>query len=297
MNKVDVCDNGYILITPVKNEKKYILDVIKSVINQTKKPNLWVIVDDGSTDGTSEIIDEYAKKTYIKKIRLPEHVRDVYIHYAKVCNIGFNFALKYCDKNNISFKYVGLLDGDTVLQKRYFEKLLNEFKKDEKLGIASGGMYNEVNNALVWEDTDLDIPRGTGRLWRKRCFLKTGGYSLDPAMDTISNVRSILSGYNIKQFKNIKAIHKRKSASFYGYWKGYTDSGELAYYLDKNIILVILSSLKYATIKPYYLGIPYFIGFCTSLLGNKTKVADQNVRSYFYGRRLTDLIKKYLRVF
>ena len=52
----------YLIITPVRNEEKYIEYTIKSVLQQTVKPEEWIIVDDGSTDNTSSIIDEYSRK-------------------------------------------------------------------------------------------------------------------------------------------------------------------------------------------------------------------------------------------
>ena len=201
----------YILISPIKNEELYLSDVIESVLNQTIKPELWVIVNDGSTDRTAEIVEGYKNKfNFIKLVTMPDSQYDVYIHYAHICRVGFEHAINYCRKNRIQYEFIGLLDGDTMLEINYFEKIIYEFKKDPNLGIASGGIYYSSLNGLSWERADENFPRGTGRLWSRDCFFCTGGYALDPAMHTISNTKALLKGYKTRQFKDIIAIEKGK---------------------------------------------------------------------------------------
>ena len=92
----------YILVTPAKNEGKNLPNLIHSVENLTIKPILWVIVDDGSTDDTPEIIKEAKKKhEWIQSIRLEEHPRGITFHYPYVCKKGFDFATEYCKKKSI----------------------------------------------------------------------------------------------------------------------------------------------------------------------------------------------------
>jgi len=160
--------NNYILVTPAKNEEKSLPSVIDSVLNQTILPKLWVIVDDGSTDKTPEILDNFSKKyEWIKVVRLLKGPRDKYLHYAYVCRVGFETAIKYCEDNKILYDFVALLDADTILEEKYFEKLIDEFKKDPSLGIASGGIYYRKKKRLIYEHT-LNYPRGTGRIWSKK---------------------------------------------------------------------------------------------------------------------------------
>ncbi len=289
MNKNKVaCE--YILISPVKNEELYLSEVIESIIRQTIKPRLWVIVDDGSVDRTPEIINKYKNIfNWIKSISLPESPHDVYLHYAHICRVGFEYAINYCKKNNIHYDFIGLIDGDTVLESKYFEKLIDEFKKDAYLGIASGGIYYESSRGLIWEKTDENFPRGTGRLWSKDCFFDTKGYPLDPAMHTISNTMAVLRGYNTKQFKDIVAIEKRKTCSVGGFWKRHMKAGELAYYLNKHPILILLNTIYLTCHYPFYTGIAYLIGYILSFIRRKNKIKDTDIRHYFYNERIKEI--------
>jgi glycosyltransferase involved in cell wall biosynthesis len=201
-------------------------------------------VDDGSTDDTPKIISDLKEKySWIISLRLPPHPRDITFHYAYVCRQGFKFAIEYAKENHIPYEYVGLLDADTMLEPRYFEKLIEEFEKDKNLGIASGAVYVQKNNRWVKELNLIGHPRGTGRLWGKRCFFDTGGYRLLPSPDSVSNRLAIKMGYTIREFEHIKAYQLRETSSAEGKIKGYIKNGEMARYLGKPLTRVILGSI------------------------------------------------------
>ncbi|MDK2782822.1 MAG: hypothetical protein PWQ32_411 [Thermococcaceae archaeon] len=284
----------YILVSAVKNEAEHLAEVIESVCRQTIKPKLWVIVDDGSTDETPKIIDKYKKEyDWIKSISLPiGHQYDIFYRYAYVCKLGFEYAINYCRKYGISYDFIGLLDGDTVIEEKYFEKLIDEFKKDPALGIASGGIYYESPKGLILEKTYHYFARGTGRLWRKECFFDTGGYLLEPSPDTISNILAISKGYKSKRFDHIIAIQKRKTGSrSIASWKNYLKKGELEYYFDKHPILVLLNAIYLTRQYPFYGGIPYLIGYISSILKRAEKIRNPIVRHYFRHKRIKEIFR------
>src|SRR2546427_1950060 len=135
-------NEGYALVTPAKNEEANLLKVAEAVVNQTVTPRLWVIVDDGSTDRTQQIIrDLQGNQSWIVASSLPEHRRDINVHYAEVCKHGFDVAIRYLEEHDISYEFLGLIDADTVVESRYFEKLIGEFRRDRGLGVASGGLF------------------------------------------------------------------------------------------------------------------------------------------------------------
>ncbi len=288
--------HDYILISPIKNEGEHLPQVINSMLNQSKLPTLWIIIDDGSTDKTPEILHNLEKKcNWVKIIRLPEHPYDKHIHYAYVCRVGFDFAIKYCEKNNISYDFIGLLDGDTILEPLYFDKLLNEFQKNIQLGIASGGIYYKNEKGLSYEKTFDDFPRGTGRLWTKKCFFDTGGYALDPAMHTISNIKAELRGYQHRQFKNIQAIQTRKTSSIGGLWNNKISAGKVAYYLYRRPIIVLMNAFIFTLHPPFYGGIAYMIGYFSAIKQRKPRITDEEIIFYFKKQKLTQLIKLFIK--
>ena len=119
---------NYVVITPVKNEGVNLPDLIQSIVSQTLKPVLWVIVDDGSTDNTPEVIRE-AKKNYgwIESIWVDSAKRELGIHLASIVKEGFDFAIDYCEKEGIDYRYLANVDGDLTLDNTFFENIIQEF--------------------------------------------------------------------------------------------------------------------------------------------------------------------------
>ena len=287
----------YILVTPAKNEEKYLPKVAEAVIGQTVPPILWIIVDDGSTDGTPEIIEKFERQfNWIRSIRLPPHPRDITFHYSYVCKRGFDHALEFCKINDIRYNFIGLLDADTVLEKAYFEKLSTEFDKNNLLGIASGHITDMPDGEVRWADikkdeSDRPLPRGSGRLWRKECFFETGEYLIEPAPDSISNVKAILRGWETRQFGHIKAIQLRDTSGAQGLWSGYRIKGSMAHYLNKHPLLVLVGSFFYSIQKPYYIGLAYLYGYLLEWLKRSQKISDPEIRDYYWNKRLKEYIK------
>ena len=287
---------SYILITPSKNEEENLPKLIESVVNQTIIPSLWVIVDDGSTDNSSSIIKDAMKKHgYIRSIRLKEGSRDLGIHYAYVCKQGFDYATKFCENNDINYNYVSLLDADIQLGKSYFEKLIKEFERNPKLGIASGDIYYQTDDGLCWEKTRRDLPRGANRIWRRICFEETEGFKIVHSPDTVSNIKAKLRGWETKQFKDIISIQTRPTSSAEGLWKGYKIKGEGAYYLRCHPLHVLLKGLKYLLQPRFYLSFAYFSGYLSGFIQRKRRIEDEEIKNYFRKQRLKELVNIYLK--
>ncbi|MDI3541379.1 MAG: hypothetical protein PWQ62_293 [Candidatus Methanomethylophilaceae archaeon] len=288
----------YILITPVKNEEEYLPKVAESVIGQTIAPALWVIVDDGSIDNTPKIIRSLMEEhDWIETIQLPTHSRDLIFHISYVYGVGFDYAIQLCKNKDIQFDFIGVLDADTVIEDTYFEKLLNQFGANEKLGIASGHIIDSPTKEFSWVGLENDIqdgplPRGSGRLMRNECFLEVGGYPIEPSVDSISNVKAKLRGWETKQFGHIRATQLRSTSSAQGLWKGYRVNGSMAHYLNKHPLLVLLGSLSYSIKEPYYTGVAYLCGYILEWLKRSPRIDDSEIRDYYWSKRLTEYLKR-----
>ncbi|MCE5338454.1 MAG: glycosyltransferase family 2 protein [Methanomicrobiaceae archaeon] len=287
----------YILVTPAKNEEKHLPKVAEAVIGQTMLPVLWVIVDDGCTDATPDILRTLENQyDWITSIQLPPHPRDITFHYSYVCKSGFDHALNLCKNNSICYNFIGLLDADTVLEGAYFEKLITEFNNSNRLGIASGHITDMPDKEIHWADIknaepDRPLPRGSGRLWRKECFFETEGYPIEPSPDSISNVKASLRGWRIRQFGHIRAIQLRDTSGAQGLWNGYRVNGSMAHYLNKHPLLVLLGSFAYSIRKPYYVGLVYLYGYFLEWLKGSPKIKDSEIRDYYWNKRLKEYIK------
>lgn len=283
----------YLLVTPAKNEEQNLLEVSKSVTGQKLKPELWIIVDDGSTDRTPRILEDLqANHSWIHSIRLPPRPRDITFHYSYVCKQGFDYALEYCRENNIEFEYIGLLDADTVLEENYFKKLLAEFEKDNSIGIVSGGIYYDTDGKLSLEVTNKNLPRGTGRIWRKECFFETGGYQVEPSPDSISNIKALMRGWQLIQYADVVQIQKRKTSAADGLWSGYIKNGWMAYYLGKKPLIALVNVLYFSLKPPYYTGAAYFLGYFSSAIRKEKRIQDPEIRNYYRNQGLSGLLSQ-----
>jgi glycosyltransferase involved in cell wall biosynthesis len=285
----------YILITPAKNEQESLPLIADSVIKQSIVPKVWIIVDDGSADETPAIIRELMAKHYwIQSVRLPPHPRDITFHYSYVCKRGFDHAINYCNEKQIPFDFIALLDADTCLTETYFEHLISAFGHDPKLGIASGGIYYNVNGKLQWDKVFENDPAGTGRMWRNECFFETGGYMVEPAPDSLSNVKAELYGWKTKNFKEIIAVQTRPTSSAEGVWKGYFIKGNLAHYVNLHPILVLLNVIDFSRQKPHYRGIAFAYGYLKGVLRRDKKIEDEWIKDYYRNKRIRRYLPDFL---
>lgn len=282
----------YIIVTPARNEGKNLSRLIESIANQTLKPTLYVIVDDNSTDDTSIIVQQYAKKyEWIQYVPITQKREYMGINYSEVCRIGFDFAINYCKKNRIDYKYIGLLDADILLEKDYFECIIDEFERDTCLGIASGATWSYENGKLKKEKQREDLPFGAARVWRKKCFEETGGFLKTYAPDSVSNVKAKLLGWKTKIFDKYKVIQTRGIGSAQGLWKGRKSQGEAAYFLNKHPILVLAQFLDFLLKYPHYPAFAFLEGYLISLLKKKKQLDDEEIKKYFWNTRLNEYKK------
>jgi glycosyltransferase involved in cell wall biosynthesis len=275
---ISIKDQSYILVTPVKNEGAFIPNLISSIKKQSIKPILWVIVDDGSTDETPQIIDTEAARTgWIEVVRLPLGTRKRGQHYAYVCKQGFNYAV---DKLH-DWDFIGLVDADMVLENKYFEMLMGKFGEIEELGIASGGIYYQGK----LEKRRLDHAIGGCRLFRRQCFLDIEGYQIYPSEyaegDMIANTRAKLRDWKLCHFPDVKAIHQRPNLGVERAWKGGIFRANVMYYFDYHPLLMIGAAASLLTQKPYYHAFSFTLGYLKNLILRKEHIPDKEIRRFF----------------
>jgi len=284
-----------IVVTACKNEERNLPKLIESMESQTIKPVLWLIVDDGSTDRTSEIIEEAKKKhKWIQSIRLNgSKKRDLGLHYASILKKGFDNAIERCKINGINYEYLVNIDADMVLESAFFEKLIARFEKDPKLGVASGGIYHYKGKKIVRVNVRESEPSGADMVIRRECFEDCGGFPVSYACDSVFNTKAKLRGWRTKRFENVIAIETRDTSSAEGYWRGYVLRGRAAYYLNFNFFHVIFKSIMYLIRKPHYIGIAYLYGYLSDILRRNSKIRDRDIRFYYKYIRMKEIIQYY----
>lgn len=201
----------YVLVTPAYNEEKFIEETIKSVIAQTILPQKWIIIDDDSTDKTSEIIKRYeAKHDFIICHQVQLQRSKIESYYARRIQV---FLLGYEKIKNEEYDFVATLDADLSLEPTYYECILAEFDRNPRLGIASGFYVNKIKGQLrkaVRDPDEISTPGGL-QVFRCECYDDIGGYSVlrYGGSDTLAGIIARMDGWETKHFPQYQAIHYR----------------------------------------------------------------------------------------
>jgi len=200
-----VADTSYVLVTPAKNEEDYIEKTLASVVSQSILPRRWVIVSDGSTDRTDEIVAQYAARhNFIRLVRRESggHSFGSKVHAFRVG----------CEElHDVSYDFIGNLDADIELPNDYYEHLFRRFADDDQLGLSGGTRLDLIDgNFVKIRFTELDIG-GAYQLFRRECYEEIGGYMpLEMGgVDTVAGIMSRYRGWRVRGFPDIVVRHCR----------------------------------------------------------------------------------------
>lgn len=197
----------YIIITPAYNEAEYIKQTIKGVLAQSILPYKWVIVDDGSTDDTAKIIQQYAEEyEWIQYIyRKKESGQSYYGSNVYAILQGYELVKDY------PYDYLVILDADITLCPNYYEEIFNRFEINPDLGIATGVYWEEVNGKFIEANIDrMSTPKAL-QVFRRECYEQIGGYipCKNGGEDSCAEIIARMHGWKTWSFPEIKVIHNR----------------------------------------------------------------------------------------
>lgn len=194
------------LVTPARNEAQFIDLTIKSVIAQTVRPIRWVIVSDGSTDGTDEIVAKYTSDNpWIELVRIPERSERHFAGKVHAFNAG------YVKLSDLDYDVIGNLDADITFDKEYFNFLLNKFTENPQLGVA-GTPFREDSRQYDHRFTSIEHVSGACQLFRRQCFEEIGGYTPIKigGVDLVAVISARMKGWRTRSFLEKTSIHHRR---------------------------------------------------------------------------------------
>jgi glycosyltransferase involved in cell wall biosynthesis len=291
----------YILITTIKDESKNLSRLKDTIIKQTIKPLVWVIVDGGSTDGSFQIAKDLIKLyDWIYVIHQKKIIEKgySYLNFSQAINEGYNFAKELCEKKKISYSFIGKTDATPILAKNYFEILITEMINDPKIAFTCGSQQFIYKNKKINITPHRKIPL-TGfndiRLYRKEFFEDVEGYPLAFSPDGILLIKAINRGWKIRTINNAIFIEPRLSGSKVGIWKGTISKGKVMYVLGYHPLLALMNSIEISLkIPPHYQALPMLLGYLLSAMRREEKINDKEVREYYGEKRLKEVIYTFL---
>jgi len=200
----------YVLVTPARNEAAFIEQTIQSVIAQTIRPLKWVIVSDGSTDGTDEVVAKYTdEQPWIELVRLPERAQRNFLGKVAAVNTGRERVAA------LPYDAIGNLDADITFEPDYFEFLLRKLAEDPQLGLTGTPYRDPVNPPYDYRFASIEHVTGPCQLFRRQCFDDIGGYMpvKGGAIDRIADISSRMKGWKTRTYTEKVYLHHRHTGT------------------------------------------------------------------------------------
>ncbi|MCB9058441.1 MAG: glycosyltransferase family 2 protein [Calditrichae bacterium] len=250
----------YALFTAAKNEEAFIKKTLESVVSQTKLPVKWIIVSDGSTDHTNEIVENYSDKyNFIELISISKQEQRNFGSKAKALETAYS-KLKIFD-----FEFIGNLDADVSFNQHYFEKILLKFKENPQLGIAGGVRYDWHGDQFRIVKSARNSVGGPFQFFRKKCYDEIGGYLALQygGIDAVAEIMARYKGWEVESFPEMHVYHYRRTGSATGsFIKTRFRYGIKNYMIGYHPVYELIRAIRQSPTKPIIVGsISQLVGF------------------------------------
>lgn len=286
---------SYVLITPAHNEENFIEGTIQSMVRQTIPPIKWVIVSDGSTDATEEIVSKYAKEhSWIELVVRPKHADRQFAAKVKAFNAGYEQVQK------LQYDLIGNLDADLTFDPDYMEYLIDKMEGDEKLGVI-GTPFVEGENRKGYDFRYASIEHVSGacQLFRKACFEEIGGYTpiKGGGIDWVAVTSARMQGWKTRTFTDRVLMHHRKMGTGRGnILQARYRLGREDYYLGSHPLWEFFRSFFHMLQEPFIIGgIAIFTGYFLAALKKVKRPIPEELVAFHRKEQMDRLVGKFLR--
>jgi glycosyl transferase family 2 len=288
----------YVLITPARNEEAFLERTIESMIAQTVLPAKWVIVDDGSTDKTAEIVSRYLPHhPWIEMVQMPQRRDRSFAGKVQAFNAGFEKV------KDIRYDIVGNLDGDISFEKDHFAFLLRKFSENPRLGVAGTVFREEGYDSEKDSFEGHKHVSGQCQLFRRQCWEEIGGYIPHRAggIDWMAVTTARMMGWTTESFRERSFLHYRHLgtaersivSSLFSY-------GEKDYYLGGHPIWEMFRVAYRTTKQPYMIGgLALGCGYCWAFLRRTPRPVSNELMAFHRQEQMAKLksvLKSVLRL-
>ena len=263
--------DSYVLATAAYNEEALIEQTIQSIVAQTRVPAAWVIVSDGSSDRTDQIVQSYSDRyPFIELLRVERTEERNFGSKVHALHAGLRRLKK------LSYHFIGNLDADLSFDATYFERLIDRFRREPRLGVAGGWIHEQDSGhfqARLFNSTE-SVPHGV-HLLRRECYEAIGDYLplRYGGEDTWANVTAQMNGWEVRAFPDLPVLHHRKTATAGGLLRNRFKHGLMHCSLGYLPRYEVLSCLRRARQNPIAIGAMLQIaGFCYGYLRPESRL-------------------------
>ncbi len=272
---------AYVLISPCRNEADYMRRTLDSVIAQIARPTHWIIVDDGSTDATPQILAEYAAQhDWIKVVSKPDRgqravgpgvIEAFYVGYETITPTDYTYLCK--------------LDLDLDLPSDYFDILITRMEADPRIASCSGKAYYEgKGGTMISENISDDMSVGMTKFYRVAAFEAIGGFAREVMWDGIDCHKARMMGWKAVswdepglRFKHLRPMGSSQSSIFTGRRR----HGYGQYYMGTGVLYILASAINKMRQRPYVLGgLAIAQGYFGAMLRGVQRQGDVELRKF-----------------
>lgn len=231
----------FLIIIPAHNEESNLPFTLDSLQQQSCKDFKVVVVNDGSTDGTAEVIQKYTENdSRFETINLQKSAHQP---GSKVV-AAFKKGLE--TQNINGFDIICKFDSDIILDENYLQAVSDSFKENPDYGLVGGLLYIKKNGEWVYEgNSNKHHVRGPMKAYKKECFVEMGGLRETLGWDNIDAIllqnlgwkEVVVPELHVKLIKVKGADYTIKPADYYGRY---------FYFLGLNRFLTYIAAAKEA---------------------------------------------------
>lgn len=271
--------SNYVVVTPARNEAGNIGHTIASMAAQTRRPDRWVIVNDGSSDQTAELIDAAARAhPWIRAVHRADRG-----HRQQGGGVIDTFYDGYREVEGLPWEFLVKFDADLSFDPNYFERCLGEFAADPRLGLGGGVISHHVRGVLVAEspgDPAFHV-RGATKIYRRACWQGIGGLLRAPGWDTVDELKANMLGWKTRTFGSIPLRHHRYTGSADGTWRTQVKFGVANYIAGYHPLFMVLKCARRSFRRPFLVGaLGLLWGFAGGYLRGVPPVSDPELIRY-----------------
>jgi poly-beta-1,6-N-acetyl-D-glucosamine synthase len=271
-----------LLISPVHDERPFVDGLVAGVTAQTRPPDLWIVVDDGSSDGTGERFREHAERVpFLRVVETPpRHTVGADRLAAGGPDRAWNFGLRQTEADG--FTHLGKLDGDIVMEPDAVEKMLGHFAADPTLGEAGAELYEQREGRWTALGNPETHPTGACRVYSRECFEAIGGMPERLGSDAVTTTYAKLRGYRAVTLRDVGARHLRPHGSAQGALRGHARHGAYLYIVHYSFGWALARSVRVGLReRPRLLsGIWHLGGYLGAALRRAPRVQDPEFRAF-----------------
>ncbi len=278
---------SYVLITPARNEAKYIDSTLRAMAAQTLPPARWVIVSDGSTDGTDDIVRRYqAERDWIELVRMPERSERNFAGKVHAFNAG------RARLDGIPYDVIGNLDADVSFEPDHFEVLMSKFAADPELGVG-GAPFREGEFQYDYRFTNIQNVWGGCQLFRRACFDAIGGYRAleGGCIDHVAVLSARMHGWKTRTFTDRVCIHHRvMGTAVRGGLAAKFKHGMKDYSVGNHPVWELSRAVYQMGNRPYVVGgLAIGLGFAWSALRRRPVLVPPEMRAFSRAEQMNRL--------